>query len=128
MTDFLNRIAAKGARPIAREVTLFGETDTVYFRLLTAAQRHSLLEGQSFAVKKGDAPTITIDLGQTEHEKQRLVHFCVCDEQGRPAYKTLEEVRKLASPILEELSAHARAVNSQVYGGKDDGLDDAGES
>lgn len=128
MSDFLTRIAAAGAKPIPRTVTLFGESDTVYFRLLTAAQRHSLLDGQTFQAKKGDNPTITVDLARNESEKQRLVHFCVCDEAGKPVYKSLEDVRKLVSPILEELASHATAVNRKVYGGDDDGAEAAGEA
>lgn len=127
MSDFLSRIAAEAAKPIPREVTILGQTDTVHFKLMTAAQRHALLSGQSFQVRKGDSPLITVDLGRTESEKQQLVHFCVCDDQGRQFYKSVEDVKKLPHPVLEELAKHAQSVNKDVYGTAEEG-ESAGES
>ena len=116
MNDFLSRLAAKGSKPIARVVTILGETDTVYFRLLTAAERQQLVGGRPIQVRKGEAPTVTIDLGDSESNKQKLVHFCLCDEKGKPAYRDLDTVRQLPSQMIDVLAAEAEKVNEEALG------------
>lgn len=116
MSDFLTRITAEANKPIGRDVTILGETERVYFRLLTAAQRHSLLAGKTFQVKKGENPTITVDLGDNDAEKQKLVHYCVAKEDGSPFFKSLDAVKVLPAAVLEPLAAAAQAVNRDVFG------------
>lgn len=119
MTDFLTRMTQQAAAPIARPVTILGETDTVYFRLLTAGQRLALVSGEKFQVKKGDSPVITVDLGENETHKHKMVQFCVCDEKGQPVFKDVASVKALPAPVLEALNEAAQAVNREAFGEAD---------
>jgi hypothetical protein len=116
MSDFLTRITAEANKPIGREVTILGETSTVWFRLMTAAQRHSLLAGHTYQVKKGESPTVTVDLGENETERQKLVFFCVASEDGKPFFRNLEAVKALPAPVVDALADAAKAVNREVFG------------
>jgi len=116
MSDFLSRMAARGLAPTPREVTILGETDTVYFKQLTAAQRHQLIGSRPITVTKGEAPTVTIDLSESEATKHKLVHFCVVDEAGRPVYKDVNAVRALPAAVVDALAAEAEKVNAEAVG------------
>lgn len=116
MSDFLSRIAAQASKPIAREVTIMGETDTVYFKLLTAAERHQLIGSHPIQVTKGQAPVVTIDLAESEATKHKLVHLCVVDESGKRIYKDVSTARMLPSPLVDALAAVAEKVNQEAMG------------
>jgi len=112
MSDFLSRFTAE-AGPEAREVTFNGETGTVWFRKLTAGERETLLKGMKISHSPGHGGTIEIDLGENERQRHLLVSFCVCDEQGRRAFRDVKEVKKIPAARLALLATHAEEVNRE---------------
>lgn len=115
MSDFLSSIIG-AAGPISREVTIAGQTGTVYFRLLNGDQRLQLTKGKKYAVKQGETPTIEVDLGENEAEKQKLILFCVVDETGKPRFKDANQVKALEGHVIDALYRAADAVNKEVFG------------
>lgn len=106
--------------PVKRAVVIDGEPHDFWFRLLTAAERLTLLHGKKYAVSNGQS-TVEIDLAQNEREKQQYVFFTTCTEEGKPYFDKQDTVKKLAAPRLDAIYEAAKAVNSA---GEDD---DAGK-
>lgn len=113
MSDILSRITAEDA-PEAREVKIGEDLLTVYFRRLNAGEREQLLKGMKVTHVPGTRGSIEIDLGENEHQRQLLVRFSVCDEDGRKLFKNLEAVQKLPHYRLNALATHAEKVNEAV--------------
>jgi hypothetical protein len=111
MSDILSRLTAEDA-PEARDVSINGDSFTVYFRRLNAGEREQLLKGMKITHVPGAKGSIEIDLGENEHQRQLLVWFSACDEQGRRLFKALEAVKKLPHYKLEALARHADEVNA----------------
>lgn len=112
MSDFLSRLTAEDT-PEAREVTYRGETGTVYFRKISAGEREKLLQGLKMSHQPGkDQGIIELDLGANEHQRQLLVLFSVCNENGGRFFKNLEAVQKLPHSSFNALAKHAEEVNS----------------
>lgn len=125
MSDFLDLISNFGA-PEAREITVRGETGTVYFRRMSAGQREQLLKGMKVShtpgTKKG---TIDVDLSQNERQRQMMVLFCVCDEEGTARYKRIEDVAKLPSDVVTALAREAESIDHELDEEDDEGKDSA---
>jgi len=119
MSDFLTGII-EASGPIARDVTINGQTGPVYFRYLTGEQRLQLTKGKRFSVKKGENPTIEIDLGDNETEKHKLILFCVVTQDGKPRFKDANEVKALAGHVIDALYLVAQAVNKEASGPEDE--------
>lgn len=118
MSDFLSSIIGASG-PIARQVTIAGQTGTVYFRQLNGEQRLQLTKGKRFNVRQGESPTIEVDLGENEAEKHKLILFCVCDEAGKSRFKDVAEIRALAGHVIDALSSEAQRVNKDAFGSED---------
>lgn len=112
MSDFLKRLAQPDA-PIAKEVTIGGETGIVYFRRISGAQREQLLKGTKLAHTPGGSGSIDIDLGENERQRHLLVLFSVCDESGERLFKDIKDVRQLQADRINQLWRHASAVNEE---------------
>jgi len=112
MSDFLSRFTAE-AEPEAREVTLNGETGTVWFRKLIAGEREQLLKGMKISHSPGNGGTMEIDLGENERQRHLLVAFCVCDEDGRRVFRNVNDVKKLPHDRVSVLATHAEEVNRE---------------
>lgn len=107
----MSRLTAEDA-PEAREVTIDGETGTVWFRRITAGQREQLLKGMKMSHSPGkDKGVVEIDLGANEHQRQLLVAFSVCDQSGARLFKNVEAVQKLPHRKFVALARHAEEVN-----------------
>lgn len=112
MSDFLSRLTAED-NPEAREVTIDGETGTVWFRRLSAGEREELLKGIHVSHVPGSKGSVDIDLGQNERQRHMLVRFSVCDEDGKRVFRNLSDVQKLASRKVAVLARHAEEVNQE---------------
>ena len=112
MSDFLTRLSQADA-PEAREVTIGGETLTVYFRRISGAEREQLLKGMKLAHALGGSGNIDIDLGENERQRHLLVMFSVCDESGNRVFKDVKDVRKIQADRINALWRHANAVNEE---------------
>lgn len=116
MSDFLTFLASEDS-PEAREVTVDGKTGMVHFRRLNAGQREQLLKGMqiqhTIKGKGGAAPpnVVTIELSQNERQRQLLVLYSVCDENGKRFFKRIEDVQALQSSRMNALAKHAEEVN-----------------
>ena len=109
MSEFLDSLTREYP-PEAREVTIDGESGTVYFRKISAGEREQLLRG----IKVGAGLSwIEIDLSENERQKQMLVLFSVCREDGTRLFRKIEDVKKLPASKLEVLTRHAREVNDE---------------
>jgi hypothetical protein len=115
MSDFLSSIIG-AAGPIAREVTVAGQTGTVYFRYLNGDQRLQLTRGKRYNVKSGESPTIEVDLGENEAEKHKLVHFCVVDAAGKQRFKDPASVKALEGHVIDALAAEVNALHKEASG------------
>jgi len=125
MSEFLDRLTQTDA-PVAREVTLGDSTGTVWFRRLTAGQKEQLLKGRKVTVKTGERQgTVDIDLAANERQRQMLLQFTACDENGEPLFKTLERVKAMDGWKVAILAAHAEEV--QRLGDPDEEDDPDGE-
>lgn len=113
MTDFLSRITAEDP-PEAREITVRGETGTVWFRKVTAGERRKLLEGHKIEHRPGTGAVMELDLELNEKERQLLVMFCVCDEDGKRRFKSLAEVEKIPHSKFKALANAAEEVNREI--------------
>lgn len=112
MSDFLTRIAEQ--QPVeAREVTIGGETGTVFFRRITAGQREKILEGLKMSHKPGSGGTMEIDLAKNEHQRHLLVLFSVCKDSGQQFYRNIDAVRALPASVVAVLATHAEDVNRE---------------
>lgn len=112
MSDFLTRLA-QGDAPVPKEVTIGGETGTVYFRRISGAQREQLLKGMKLSHTPGGSGSIDIDLGENEKQRHMLVAFSVCDESGKRVFTDIKDVAKLQADRIAELWRHASAVNEE---------------
>lgn len=110
MSDFLSRLTAED-KPEAREVTIDGETGTVWFRRLSAGQREQLLKGMKMIHVPGTQGTVEIDFGENEHQRQLMVMYSVCDESGKRHFKDINAVRSVPSYRIKALYKHAEEVN-----------------
>lgn len=111
MSDFLSKLTEEDA-PEAREVTIDGETGTVWFKRITAGQREQLLKGMKMSHSPGkDQGVVEVDLGANEHQRQMLVAFSTCNEDGVRLFKNVEAVQKLAHRKFSALARHAEEVN-----------------
>jgi hypothetical protein len=113
MSDILSRLTAEDA-PEAREVTIGGETFTVYFRRITAGQRLQLLKGMKIANTPGQKSSFEIDLGENERQRHLLVHFSVCDEQGRRLFRDVRDVQNMQGDRVSRLADIAQEVNRET--------------
>jgi len=117
MSDFLEKVVQEEA-PISREVTIGGETGIVYFRRISAGEREQLLRGIKVEHKAGMG-SVEIELADNERQKQMLVMFSVCREDGSRFFKKIDDVKKLSAAKLEVLVRHAEEVNKADDWGKD---------
>ncbi len=108
--SFLDEVLQADA-PIAREVNFSGKVGTVWFKRINAAQRMQILQGQRVQAASGKT-SVDIDLGDNEKTKLMLVQFCVCNEDGKPYFASLEAIKKLEASKVQVLFDHATAVNS----------------
>ena len=95
--------------PQARPIEHAGKTKTVYFRRITGAERVKLLAGKR--VNVGDCNTMDLDLADVLRNRHQLVQFSACQEDGKPLFKSLEEVQALPDWLLTALAEHADDVN-----------------
>lgn len=120
MSDIVEWLSAEEALE-ERDVEIDGETRSVWFRRVSAGQREQLLRGLKVNHVPGENDgSIEIDLGENEHQGQLLVLFSVCKEDGKPAFRNLETVRKIPHRKFKILLKHAEAVNKDM-------ADDPGE-
>lgn len=112
MSDFLTTLTTDDA-PEAHQVTIKGETGTVWFRRINAGERANILKGQKVSHVVGTGGTVEVDLGENENQKHLLVLYSVCKEDGKPFFKTLQEVRKLVQYKLNALYDIAVKVNRE---------------
>lgn len=113
MSDLLSRLTAEDA-PEAREVTLGGESFTVYFKRISAGQREQLLKGMKIANTPGQKASFEIDLGENERQRHLLVTFSVCDEHGRRLFKDVRDVQKMQGDRVRMLADIAQEVNREA--------------
>lgn len=113
MTDFLSRITAEDP-PEAREITVDGETGTIWLRRISAGERRQLLEGHKIQHNPGSGAVMELDLALNEKERQLLVLFCVCDENGRRHFTRLDEVEKIPHRKFKSLANAAEDVNRSI--------------
>lgn len=110
MSEFIDLLTAPDA-PVAREVTLGDRTGTIWFRRLTAGQKEQLMMGRKVTVKTGEKQgTVDIDLAANERQRQMLVHFTACNEDGDPIFKSLDKVKAMDGWKVAILGRHAEAV------------------
>lgn len=112
MSDFLDMLVAPDA-PEAREVTVDGQTGTVYFRRISAGEREQLLKGLKVVHTPGGGSTVDIDLAENERQSQMLVLFSVCREDGSRFFTNVDQVKKLPHHKLAVLARHASEVNRE---------------
>jgi hypothetical protein len=112
MSDFLKLLSGQDDLE-AREITIKGETGTVYFRKLTAGEFEQLLKGTKVKHSSVSGGSVDLDLGENEHQRQMLVLFSACDENGKQLFKDLKAVRALQHNRLAILATHAEEVNRQ---------------
>lgn len=112
MNDFLTRIN-EDDRPEQHEVTIGGETGTVWFRRVSAGERAELLKGQKVTHVPGTGGTVEIDLFENQTQQCMLVQFSVCDENGKRVFRNLDAVRKLTDYKVKALYEVAAKVNKE---------------
>lgn len=93
------------SNPIAREVTYKGETETMYFRPLTAGERLQLKQGQRGKVGAGGEVAFDVDLGDVDRRNHQLLHFTTCHEDGKPYFKTLKDVQDKPADFIDAVLA-----------------------
>ena len=104
--------------PVAREVTIGDETQTVWFRAISAGQRERIVQGLKLKHVPGTGAEIEIDLGANEKQRQMLVMYSVCDERGQRLFKSEDEVKKIPQRKLDALARIAEEVNADGEPGK----------
>lgn len=110
MSDFLAELVAVG-QPVERDIKVGDKIGKVFFRRITAGQRVKLLAGQKYRGGGADGGSIEIDLQESERMKHLMVLFSVCDAEGKPAFKTSDDVAKLEAVTVDALYAVAKDIN-----------------
>lgn len=85
---------------------------TYWFREITAGERLQLLKGQKVS-RQGNATSFELDLGQNEEQRQKLVLFSTCNENGSAYFANLQALQKESAKLVNKLYAQAEAVNSE---------------
>lgn len=119
MTDFLSRITAEDP-PEAREITVDGQTGTIWLRKISAGERRQLLEGHRIQHQPGSAAVLELDLALNEKERQMLVLFCICNEDGKRHFRSIEQVEKIPHRKFKALANAAEDFNREIESDEDD--------
>lgn len=122
MSDFIDDLARDLGAPVEKTLTLGKRSDTVYFKLLTGAQKAQLLKGKRIGYKQGDAMSMDIDMELNEREQHKVIAFCCCNAEGKPRFKGPDQVAALPAALIAALAKLAGEVN------KTSGEEEPGES
>lgn len=99
---------------IERELKYKGNTETVYFRELTAGERVSLLRGQKIHSSPGDKSSVfEIDLGENTEKTHRLIQMTLVDASGKRIYKNLQELQNDPDSKIRALGRLAADVHKE---------------
>lgn len=98
--------------PVEREIEYRGQTQKVYFRRLTAGERMQVRAGNKGQISKEGNASFNLDLGDIDLANHKLVHFATCEENGKPAFKSLAEVQRLPEDLFVLFVNEAKEVTS----------------
>ena len=112
MTDIFSEILADDG-PVAREIKRGAKSSTVYIRRLTAGERLKLAGNQKMTFG-GDGKRGSMEMSLAEMAKNRhqMVQFCTVTEDGKQAFKSLDDVQSKPDWLIAALHDHAQEVNS----------------
>lgn len=96
-------------QPIAKEITVGGQTATYYFRRLTAGEQIALNKGQKTTLESGKS-TMEVDLSDLHARNCLFLSFVWVDENGKRAY----ELPKLKEIPAEYIAAIVTAANEAL--------------
>lgn len=85
---------------------------TYWFREITAGERLSLLKGQKIS-KQGNATSFEFDLSLNEEQRQKLVLYSVCKEDGSAHFSDLKSLQHESARLVGKLYVIAEKVNDE---------------
>lgn len=97
---------------IERTLTIGEESETVFFRHLTAAERQKLVNGQKVLTKEGQTE-VEIELGSNERTRQQMVYYCVVNADGSQYFKNTNQVAELPMFLVSALWKLANEINKE---------------
>ena len=104
---------------ITRNITVNGKPETIYFRELTGGDQLVLMKGQKY--RGGGNKGVEIDLGDQLERTYRMILLTLVNEDGKPVYPTLDDLKKETAKRLKALVREARKVHEEDDEGETEG-------
>lgn len=109
--SYFGKIITAATRPIEREIEIAGETQKVYIKRITAADRLSLLPSE---MKIGSGAQQTLTLKDMVEKQYRMVMLSVVTPENKAVFANISEVSKLPEVLYNQLLKLANEINKEA--------------
>jgi hypothetical protein len=110
MTEIIDWLSQED-EPERKEVAIGDDTMTMWFRRISAGERELLLSDMKINSSRVSSGFVDIDLGKNERQKQLLVMFSTCTEDGQRIFKNVKSVKSIPDYKFAILVDHATQAN-----------------